>query len=114
MFDILEIAILAYRHNHFEDAASLFEQAVINDAGNWLARLYLAMCFRKLALFGNARRQLQYTIMGCPDQSLKEKAEIILKEVESEFTMPGDDCLMVSGAMSRLVFPSRRTSIERT
>ena len=91
MAELVEIAILAYRNARYVEAADFLEQAVAQISENWLARLYLAMSYRKLDRAGDAFRHLDHMLNECPEGDLKDKARDTLRQLAAESNKPSRD-----------------------
>src|ERR1700752_4577821 len=56
MKELVEIAIVAYRAGRYRDAIELLLQVTDDRPDNWLARLYLGMCYEKAGRITDAHR----------------------------------------------------------
>ena len=84
MKELVEIAIVAYRAGRYRDAIELLLQVTDGQPDNWLARLYLGMCYEKSARATDAHRLFKRLIEECPDQHIRQKASNCLPLIEAE------------------------------
>jgi hypothetical protein len=85
MSDLVEIAVLAFRNARYVEAADVLEQALVQKPDNWVARLYLAMAYRKLDRLADTWRNLEKIAAECPESEIVERAEQMLLQLKSEF-----------------------------
>jgi tetratricopeptide (TPR) repeat protein len=86
MSDLVEIAILAYRNGRFRDAIELLVQVQEHEKDNWLAKLYLAICYEKAGRVSDAHRIYEKIVAQCTDNHITLKARKALPLVEAEMT----------------------------
>jgi tetratricopeptide (TPR) repeat protein len=102
MSELVEIAILAYRTGRYRDAIELLVQVQEAEHNNWLAKLYLALCYDKAGRVSDAHRLFKRIIAECPDGHIRTKAENALPIVEAEmkrkFDMNGNRSDTQNGA----------------
>jgi thioredoxin-like negative regulator of GroEL len=67
-------AYKAYKAGDFVKAAELLLQVLDAEPRNWLARLYLGVCYYKTNQNFAAQRAFQFVAQNCPEQELKVKA----------------------------------------
>jgi cytochrome c-type biogenesis protein CcmH/NrfG len=82
--ELIEVAILAYRNERFRDAIELLLQVTDSEQDNWMARLYLGMCYQKTGRIADAARLFKRMQTDCPDAHIRQKAENALPLVEAE------------------------------
>jgi tetratricopeptide (TPR) repeat protein len=84
MDDLIQVALLAFRHGRYSDAVELLLQVVDAEPENWLAKLYLATAYGKDGRFSDSQRLFKRMSTDCPDAQLKAKALDGLRIVEEQ------------------------------
>jgi tetratricopeptide (TPR) repeat protein len=84
MNELVEIAIVAYRAGRYRDAIELLLQVTGEEPDNWLARLYLGMCYERAGRITDAHRLFKRLAEECPDHHVRQKANNCLPLVEAE------------------------------
>ena len=86
MEELLGIAILAYRSSRYWDAIELLMQIEERDPKNWLAKLYLGICYQRCGHLTTACRTFQALFEDCPDAHLAQQAKQALMLLENSKT----------------------------
>ena len=84
MDDLIQVALLAFRHGRYADAVELLVQVVDAEPNNWLAKLYLATAYGKDGRYSDSQRLFKRMAADCPDAHLKAKANDGLRIVEEQ------------------------------
>lgn len=107
MDDLVQVALLAYRHGRYSDAVELLLTVVDADPNNWLAKLYLATAYGKDGRLTDSQRLFKRMTIDCPEPSLRIKAEdglrIIEQQMKEAFRRPARERAEEPVAASRVV-----------
>lgn len=77
--------MLAFRNARYVEAADVFEQALAQKPNDWVARLYLAMAYRKLERLADTWKNLEMIVAECPEPEIVERAVQMLRQLQGEF-----------------------------
>ena len=83
MDELLGIAILAYRSSRYWDAIELLQQIEEREPKNWLAKLYLGICYQRCNHKTSASKMFKHIFDECPDAHLAQQAKQALMVLES-------------------------------
>jgi tetratricopeptide (TPR) repeat protein len=75
MHELLGIAILAYRSSRYWDAIDLLNQIEREHSTNWLAKLYLGMCYQRCGYFTTAADIFKSLSEECTDKHVAVQAQ---------------------------------------
>jgi len=77
-------AFQAYQKGDFKKAAEYLLDIIDREPQNWMARLYLGVCYSKTDQMFAAQRAFRYVYDNCQDKELKHKALTALHAVTAE------------------------------
>jgi len=80
-------AFKAFSESDFNRAAELLLQVLDAEPEDWLARLYLGVCYHKTGQLFACQRALRFVADSCPDADMKGKAVQALEIVDKQMSI---------------------------
>ena len=82
--ELADLGLRAFHGGDFTSAIAYLSDLTKRDASLWHCRLYLAMAYCQVSQVGNAVQELKDIAQWCPDRVLREKAMVLLKEMNRQ------------------------------
>lgn len=82
--ELADLGLRAFRAGDFPGAIQFLSELTQKETNLWDCRLYLAMAYCRMSQVGSAMQELRDIAEWCPDPELKEKAMLVLKEMNRQ------------------------------